>query len=255
MSTGIGIGVAGQVYDLKPGVPGGGAGYTNKYSMFFDGNNQYLQGASVPLLGTAGTGDWSISFWVKPKSTITSTQRLFSMGAGGAQFQTQIYITASALMQFQGPWSDGSTPIGLTKDVWQHIVYRVNRASVTNNVGFVSNGGAQINNKNQDTSGITFDQTGNFFLGRNAGSYGFEGNLDEFAVWNKYLSDGECSEIYNATDAVDYTTLSFAANLQHWWRMGDPTGQAEYPTIADQMGGMDMLMNNMSSANIETDVP
>jgi len=255
MSTGIGIGIAGQVYDLKPGVPGGGgAGYSNEYSMYFDGVNEYLEGASVPLLGTAGTGDFSISFWIKPKSAMSSTQRLWSFGAGGSQFQTQLYITSSQLMQFQGPWSDGSTPINLTQDTWQHIVYRVNRASTSNNVGFVSNG-SQVNNKNQDTSGITFDQSGSFYIGRNAGSYGYDGNLDEFALWNKYLTDAECLEIYNGGKGIDLTTVAAAANLQHWWRMGDPTGQAQYPTIPDQVGGINLTMSNMDAANIETDVP
>ena len=53
----------------------------------------------------------------------------------------------------------------------------------------------------------------------------------------------------------DLSTLSMAANLQHWWRMGDPTGTASYPTIVDQTGGITMTMTNMDSSNITTNVP
>ena len=48
-----------------------------------------------------------------------------------------------------------------------------------------------------------------------------------------------------------------SANLQHWWRMGDPAGPSTYPTIPDvgAVGTNTLTMTGMTSANIQTDVP
>tara|TARA_R110000744_G_scaffold76677_1_gene151837 strand:+ start:886 stop:1647 length:762 start_codon:yes stop_codon:yes gene_type:complete len=253
MATGIGVGIAGDVFQTKAGLGSGPAAFSNLYSMYFDGVSEYLEGSSVPLLGAGGTGDFSISFWIYVDTVISgSNQRVFAFGAGGT-VQTQLYInSANGNLQFNSSFNDNFA-WGASDDTWYHLVYRVNRASVTDNVGFVQDG-TIINNKSQAIATI-FDITGDFFMGRNAGSYAFDGNLDEFAVWDKYLTDADCIEIYNGGTPNDLSTLSMAANLQHWWRMGDPTGTASYPTIVDQTGGITMTMTNMDSSNITTNVP
>jgi|TARA_R110000824_G_scaffold31328_4_gene102064 hypothetical protein len=253
MATGIGVGIAGDVFQTKAGLGSGPAAFSNLYSMYFDGVSESLVGSAVPLLGAGGTGDFSISFWIYVDTVISGTnQRVFSFGAGGT-LQTQMYINAAnGNLQFNGPFND-SFAWGASGSTWYHMVFRVNRASATLNVGFVQDG-TIINNKSQTVT-TTFDTTGDFYMGRNAGSFGFDGNLDEFAVWDKYLTDADCIEIYNSGTPNDLSTLSMAANLQHWWRMGDPTGTASYPTIVDQTGGITMTMTNMDSSNITTNVP
>ena len=76
MSTGVGTGVAGDVFQVDTG---SGSGirpdpkrYTNNYSVFFNGIDQFLQGTAratggptVPLLGDSGEGDFSVSLWFK----------------------------------------------------------------------------------------------------------------------------------------------------------------------------------------------
>ena len=47
---------------------------------------------------------------------------------------------------------------------WYHMVFRVNRASATLNVGFVQDG-TIINNKSQTVT-TTFDTTGDFLYGK-----------------------------------------------------------------------------------------
>jgi hypothetical protein len=233
---------------------GGGTppAYSNLYSIHFDGINQYLAGSGVPLLGALGTGNWSLSFWIKADTIATgSNQRIFSFGAGGT-LQTQLYITSAGNLQFGGPWSDGFA-WGASSATWYHVIYRVDRSTTTLNVGYVLDG-STMNKKNQ-TITTTFDTTGSFYLGRNAGSYGFEGNIDEFAVWDKYLSDAECLEIYNGGAGVDLDSVSAVGNLRNWWRMGDPNGTSSYPTISGAAGTIDLTMNNQTSSDIETDVP
>jgi len=232
--------------------PGSAPGFSNKYSIHFDGVNQYLLGSAVPLLGALGTGNWSVSFWIKCDAISTgSNQRIWSSGAGGV-LQTQMYLTGSGNLQFGGPWSDGFG-WGVSSGTWHHLVYRVNTGSTTLNVGYVLDG-STYNNTNRTITTV-FDTSGSFFIGRNSGTYGFEGNIDEFAIWNKYLSDAECLEIYNGGSGVDLSSVSAAGNLQNWWRMGDPNGTSSYPTISGAVGSIDLSMTNQASSNIETDVP
>ena len=167
-----------------------------------------------------------------------------------------MFIQSSGTLQFSGPWSDGFSLAGgngLVAGQWTHIVYRVNRASSISNVGYVTNG-VNINNKSQSISN-TFDDTGHTYFGRNVGSFGFRGDMDEFAIYNKYLSNAEVTEIYNSGAPNDLSTLSSSANLQHWWRMGDPLGPSSYPTIADTVGSLDVNMTNQADTDITTDVP
>ncbi|MCP4162811.1 MAG: LamG domain-containing protein [Deltaproteobacteria bacterium] len=229
--------------------------FSNLYSVKFNGIDQRLQNLTkAPLLGALGTGNWSVSFWVKVQNMTTTpatNQRLWAFGAGGT-LQTQMYITTTGNLQFGGPWSDGFG-WGAVAGTWYHVIYRADTSAVSLNVGYVLNG-STINSKNQVVT-TTFDETGATYIGRNGGSYGFEGWIDEFAVWNKYLTNAECLEIYNGGAGVDLNTVAASGNLQHWWRMGDPDGTASYATIDDAKGGLDLSMENQVSSDITTDVP
>jgi hypothetical protein len=65
MPTGIGAGIAGLVFENSKGERTPPV-YDNLYSVHFNGTDQSLQNlTTAPLLGNSGTGDWSVSFWVK----------------------------------------------------------------------------------------------------------------------------------------------------------------------------------------------
>ena len=88
----------------------------------------------------------------------------------------------------------------------------------------------------------------------------FEGNIDEGSVWNTALTSAELLAVYNS--GIPINLLSNAGgyvssgDLQGWWRMGDPTGASAYPTIKDlSTNTNDGTMTNMTSADIETEVP
>jgi len=250
MGLGIGNGNA-NLWGNKVGE--GVPAFTDLHSVSFNGTNQSLNLDSVPLLGIGGTGDWSISFWVNVTSlTGGGNQRLFAFGSGGT-YQTTLYIDNSGVLRLSGPWTD-QFPWGGTSGDWRHIIYRVNKTSDINNLGFAIDG-IIYDPKSLDVSGITFDTTGDAYFGRNLGSYNFTGYIDDAAVWTKYLTDAECVEIYNLGVPTDLQASSVSANLQSWWRMGDPLGQASYPTIVDVVAGNDAAMTSMTSANITTNVP
>ena len=107
------------------------------------------------------------------------------------------------------------------------------RSGSSLNSGIVING-SHKENTNKTVPSVTFNQSGLAFIGRNAGSYNFEGHIDEFSIWNKRLSDAECLEIYNNGVPNNLNASTMSTNLMHWWRMGELPGPPSFPTIIDQ---------------------
>jgi hypothetical protein len=83
-----------------------------------------------------------------------------------------------------------------------------------------------------------------------------DGKIDEVAIWSAGLTNAEVLAIYNGGRPGNLGSHSRAASLEHWWRMGDGTGDV-YPTVADQVGSADGTMTNMTSGavNFVADVP
>ena len=75
------------------------------------------------------------------------------------------------------------------------------------------------------------------------------GNIDEIGVFNAELSASDVTNIYNSVSPADLSTFS---SLVHYYRMGDGDS---YPTITDNEGSSNAVMQNMASGDIETDVP
>lgn len=253
MSTGIGVGIAGQVYDLTPGAAT--AAYSNLYSMrFASASSSYLEPANTPLLGTAGTGAWTLSLWLKLDAVgLTANQRVFDLGYGGTT-RIQMYINSSDAVAISGGWTDNYNTQPLSAATWYNIIYRFDgNASGTGNVGFAING-THIQNRTRVVPAFAAD--GDTWFGRNTGGNYINGYMDEISIWNVYFSDAQCGELYNGGTPMDLSKHTASANLQHWWRMGDPTGPSAYSTIIDAGSGSNNIsMVNMTSSNINTDVP
>ena len=68
----------------------------------------------------------------------------------------------------------------------------------------------------------------------NYGSEFFNGNIDEFSVFNKVLTQAEISQVYNNGFAADLTSLSPVS----WWRLGeDAYFVGNNITIPNQISG------------------
>ena len=148
-------------------------------------------------------------------------------------------------------WNDASG-VGLvsTTDVWAMWSYTADRSITT---GTWYKNGANPNAKPSITTGDF--GVGNFQVGRNGSDYNFAGNLDEISIWDVALTEAQLLGLYNSGAPTDLSKEAFESNLTTWWRMGDPSGQASYPTIADSKGSLDLTMTNMVAANITTNVP
>ena len=158
--------------------------------------------------------------------------RLWSFGSGGGAVQTQMQVNKGSNIQLSGPYSQVATNFTIERNRWYNVILRVARSGSSLTSGIVINGSHKENTNK--TVSTTFDQGGFAFIGRNAGSYNFEGHIDEFSIWNKNLSDAECLEIYNNGVPNNLNASTMSTNLMHWWRMGELPGPPSFPTIIDQ---------------------
>ena len=117
---------------------------------------------------------------------------------------------------------------------------------------FVDGASQSVTNSNGNfgwSSGVDSDL---IRLGRRASGNDYMKNstkLDEVAVWGSDETANVAS-IYNSGDPLDLSTLGSAPS--NWWRMGDGD---TFPTLADNVGSIDLTMNNMTVADIVNDVP
>ena len=262
MSTGIGVGIAGKVFQTKAGLGGSApapAVCPTTYSCSYDGATEFQQGSAVPGLGTS---DFSISFWIKTPdpSGAGVNQRIIGKFSGTTQWSIY-YNQSTAKFQWvsstSGPetsWNDGygtHTPVA---DQWEHIVYSVDRSG---NAVWYANGGTP-NALDVSSTTIDFGTDGLLYVGRNASGQYFEGNITEVSMWNKALSASEVLELYNNMSGNEYCLgdLSMGANLTNWWRMFNPSGTYVDPIPNAASGGTITLTNtNMDATNVSTDVP
>ena len=222
--------------------------YSNLYSVEFDGSDDYLVKASA--VPSVGAGDFSISFWVYRIADSGADEYIMYSDAAN---DWKIYIKGTNdRMQFESADFNDVASQTVATGAWEHWVLTIDRG----NKSIWYKNGSAIDQKT--ISGTTnYDDTPvAFTIGRDNGStYNFNGRLDEISIWNAALSASNVTALYNSGDPTDVKAESFASNLIHWWRMGDPSGQASYPTISDVKGSLHMTMTNMTDTDINTNVP
>ena len=143
---------------------------------------------------------------------------------------------------------DGGTTgnsIGSINDYYSRFQIFVNNVKYTSALG------------NIDTSNILFGYTGGFdsnstfAVGRSVNrGQGFQGWVDEVALWDRVLSDGEVNSVYNGGDAgVDLENSVGLNDVKVWYTMGDDSA---YPNITNRVDNTyDMTMLNKVASDIQ----
>lgn len=254
MATAIGIGISGDVFQTEAGIgaPAPAATCPTTYSCLYDGITEHQTNATSPVLGAGGTGNFTITFWIKTPDTTGAgvNQRLISnLGSGGSNFWS-LYLTTLGKFQWVSDaiGNDGYGTFTPANDTWYHIAFSVDRSG---NQSWYANAGSA--NTQASTGSAAFTGTDTFYIARTGGGQYFQGNLTEVAIWDKALSQAEVADLY-ALSSRCYGDVSFGSNLQHWWRMFNPTG-VYAATMPDAAGSFDITNTNMGAGNVSTDVP
>lgn len=234
-------------------------GFTNIYSLDFDGVDDYVTMGNVTLLEI--TGDVTVSAWLYLRS-FQNNDVVVRMG-GDTELEADNFLytiavtgsgaTGSNYNVFGGhEYSTGSNQFSvfttnLSLSTWYHIAMVRDTTAKTWTLYVNGSDYTPYTYTHQATGGTTSP----FQFAKNSTQY-LDGIVDEVSVFNTDLSDAQILNIYNSGTPTD---LSGESNLVGYWRNGDPTGTGAYPTIVDVSKGNDGTMTNMASGDIITTVP
>jgi len=233
------------------------SGFDNKYSLTYDGVDDYLSlpedNPALTPFALEGSSGWSFSIWIK---TGTS-KKIFSKNiSGNAEYDFFVRYNGHPKLVLYDNTNGGNIGYNMDYNIadgnWHHIVFSWNGEIES---GFQSYFDGSVKSGTETASGAfeIIEQTpAEFRMAYGGGSYSAI-IQDEFSVFKKVLHPTEVATLYNSGVPTDVTEIS---NCTGWWRNGDPTGTGAYPTITEQVdGNYDGTMTNMASNDIITDVP
>jgi hypothetical protein len=192
--------------------------FTNTYSMDFDGVDDYLD------LGTESTvangGQFTLSFWIKGNSQPIGAKYLFSADYYNLHTFWTIQNTELYWRNINSNYKLLST--NLLDGDWHHILIIWNPDGANSTIRCFTDGANEVNIATDFRYAPGWNggayQGGLQYIGnRGGGTFpGFNGSIDEFAVWNDDQSSN-VSTIYNGGVPNDLTDLS----PDYWLRNGD----------------------------------
>ena len=200
------------------------ASFANTYSMNFDGVDDYFKTGIFSDLDGGTTASFSI--WVKPISGVPTLEYVFSNPRSAVANESQF-----ALILYEGQRINFNVTSRVSQTVYGDITAITygswNNIIITVDLSLAAADRAKIYVNGVDkTTAIAMATVTNFltatdglFIGEeaNAGYNPFNGNADEFAIWDSVLSGANITSIYNSGTPTNLTSLSPVG----WWRMGD----------------------------------
>ena len=266
-----------QIIELSVGNPP----FANTKSVNFNNNDWCGANAGIlqNTLGRTGNGSglsdaWSISFWFKAGTANNASQTILYFGNQDVANQGYIQIKYNGSLnrlemrygsnnnRLNFATTQNSLPVGQ----WTHVLITYDGGTTGVASGSVNDYYSRFNffidgtdvtstniNSNNNFGYSGSIQPQNFRISRFNNGQSLRNNcrVDEIAIYNddvSYIS----SDIYNNGAVVDL--MSLGTQPEHWWRMGDGD---QYPFLFDVgfQANCIFVMNNMTSADIVSDVP
>ena len=212
------------------------SGFENKYSLEFDGTDDYVDCGSDSSLDNIFNGGGTVSAWIYPESIGETEARLLDKRTNGTGWTLHLLSgepgVGCALKLFHNYDGDDGTYTTTNRDItynqWTHvaIVYDTSGYGASYQAIIYINGSSVALTIVNSTGTVDTDAPNALLIG-NTGDQGrtFDGLIDEVAIWDVALDADAVSAIYNSgtpialdADSGDYDN---SGDLQGWWRMGD----------------------------------
>ena len=240
------------------------SGFSNTYSVDFDGANDYIDAGSSPSSLTVE----GISVWFRPDLAYGSGVKSYLLGLGGLDIGIALGgdwfgVVADeviSVVNVNHVWSYAGSGVTISANTWHHLGIRWESSSSATNSG---NAGYDIyldGTKVGNSFGVYTSGTGSKATtqrltagarNRNGSiNNNFNGKIDELGIFTSAVSEADLLAMYNSgSGPIDLTSYSPAL----WWRMGDNDGGTG-TTITDQgSGGNNGTLTN--GPTFSTDVP
>ncbi len=229
-------------YDSDKIVISGGSAklFGNINCLQFDGTNAEKISPMVPIIPAKSR--ISITAWIRV-ADFSSDNRIYEnyYGAGDRplMFVTHGIPPKLSVIVNDGSWHQGATT--LSADVWYFVAFTYDKDAGAPQGHLYLDGAVD---DSFSKSSALHTSTDIDLMGR-----GFDGRIDEVALWDKKLSTAEILELYNSGKPSDLSNSSAWSDCILWWKMGDGD---TYPTILDHKASYDATMLNMETEDIVT---
>ena len=181
-------------------------------------------------LNLGSSNGFTLETWIYPSNTV-ALGPLFEWNNNGGSWGVHFYVNPSGVLyanivDSSGGWHQISSPAGVVaSNVFQHVALTYNK---TTGVATIYRNGAVV--AQQNLGGFTPLTTYDLYLGRRVSGpvpaevYTFAGKIDEAAIYNRALTQGEIQSIYNASTVGKCvpppppSCSSPSTGLVSWWR-------------------------------------
>jgi len=190
MPTGIGSGIAGEVFtdEIGSGSRGGSTICPTRYSVNLNGSSQF--GLETGTLLDLGTDNFSYSFWFKTSEA--SVQGITSTDLSNSGTGLDIFLSATGILTATFDSVTFPTTASLNDGEWYHAVLSVDRSGDWK--WYID--GVNTNTLANPVGTAIF--VGTYMWGvDDISSPSFNGNLTELSIWGTALSSSEVLTIYN----------------------------------------------------------
>jgi hypothetical protein len=209
----------------------------SNYSFDFDGVDDYV---NIPNnIDLNFSSAYSVSFWINTTSIAllspisNQSKFLFRLYAPANQIRLQLYDGSGGFLNLDNTQSfnDGQ---------WHHIAFTTEATTTADKVIVYFDGVALTNKGTQLNVGSQLSAFA-YEIGRNSGTWNFNGGIDEVSLYDSELSASQINDIYNGGEP---TTISGA--VAHW-RMGEEsTFSGGVWTVPDSVGSNNGTSNAMT---------
>jgi hypothetical protein len=227
------------------------------YCWEFNGTNEYI---NIPYSATLSFGNgvsdvpFSISVWLKPtRSTadgVTGKQNeyIFLLTAPASSIRLQLYTNGSIWI------GRSASTTGVDLNVWSLYTATYDGSGTSAGIKLYKNTTQTDNtNVNSGTYVAMSDGSKACTLGTYT-TFEYEGRMADMIYWDKELTAGNISDIYNGGEPRDETAESLSGNLISYWRPVESSDGAG--GIIDAAGSNDGSYVNMDNAtNLIFDYP
>jgi hypothetical protein len=232
------------------------AGFANSHSLYFDGTGDLATCGDISAINSAS--NVTISCWIKADSFPNSTFNSIWGGgqAGGSGHPSRFWFNAksSRLHIYNGTSQNFSFSTTVSTGTWYHTAVVI---SGSNNLSVYLNG-SQLGSTVTTFNSLTSQSGDNFEIAGNPtyNPYFWDGNIDEFAVFNSALSATDVASLIDNSGSNPVPADISSLSPRVWLRMGENDDTATATTITNQ--GQTGSTNDgtlVNGAAFDTDVP
>ena len=210
--------ISGQVA-VNGGTPVSGVKIKATAASGTTGSSLYFNGAStdveIPhsatLSLTSFGAQFTVSAYVKPDSSLSGLQTIFSRQLGGAGFSLSLKDDSLQLMRWGRTYTAAAPQIRANQ--WFYLA----AVRDAHNVALYVNGQEILRAQSNGS-----EQAANIFIGSDNGSNFFQGNIDEVRFYDRALTANEIAETYGVY--IDPAT----PDLKGYWRFDAAFGNIAY---------------------------